>query len=186
MTWYLWICIIFFSGLFAIKAAYVFSTVLVLGRTKGALFVSTSRVRINTLLDAVPMHAGQRFIDLGCGDGRVLRRARKRYGVQATGYELNPLAYLKARLLCFGRSGVRVRWQDFRGADLSQADVVFCYLFPDLLQEVTVLFRAKLKPGAVLVSCNFGLPGYIPWKVLRPGGPLDNDPIYIYRQSAAV
>jgi SAM-dependent methyltransferase len=185
MTWYLWTCIILFSVLFAIKAAYVFSTVLVLGRTRGALFVSTSRVRINRFLDAVPMQAGQLFIDLGCGDGRVLRRARKRYNVQATGYELNPFAYLKARLLCFGRPGVRVRWQDIRRADLSQADVVFCYLFPDLLLEVTALFRARLKPGAVLVSCNFALPGYIPWKVLRPGGPLDNDPIYIYRQPAA-
>ena len=185
MTWYLWTCIILFSCLFAVKAAYVFGTVLVLGKTRGALFVSTSRVRINSFLEAVPMQADQRFIDLGCGDGRVLRWARKRYGVQATGYELNPFAFLKARLLCFGRRGIRIRWQDFRQADLSKADVVFCYLFPDLLQEMAGLFMARLKPGAVLVSCNFVLPGYTPWKVIRPEGSLDSDPIYIYRQPTA-
>lgn len=169
------------GGLFAIKVIYVISTALVLPVTKGALYVSTSRVKIAAFMEAVPMKAGQLLVDLGCGDGRVLRQARSRYGIRAVGYELNPMAYFRARLRCFGVKGVQVKWQNFWTADLSEADVVFCYLFPDVMRILAGKLRSELKPGAVIVSCNFALPGLAPDRVLRPGNSLHNDPIYIYR-----
>ena len=88
------------GGLFLLFA-YIFCTVLVLPFTRGALFVPTSRVRVRAILDAVPMTENQLLVDLGCGDGRMLREAELRYGVRGIGYELNPFAYLKARLNCF-------------------------------------------------------------------------------------
>lgn len=178
-----WICIfiILAGGFFALKIIYVLSVALVLPITKGALYVSTSRVRILAFIEAVPMKAGQLLVDLGCGDGRVLRMARKRYDVQAIGYELNPMAYLKARLLCLGIKGVEIRLQNFWAADLSDADVVFCYLFPDVMKVLSFKLRSELKPGAIIVSCNFALPDWIPEQVLRPGCSLHNDPIYVYR-----
>jgi hypothetical protein len=127
------------------------------------------------------MKTGQCLIDIGCGDGRVLRKAYKRYGVEAIGYELNLLAYLKAQLLCLGLKGVTIRWRNFWAADLSAADVIFCYLFPDVMHRLAAKFRGDLKPGTVVVSCNFSLPGFAPDRVLRPGNSLHNDPIYIYR-----
>jgi cyclopropane fatty-acyl-phospholipid synthase-like methyltransferase len=65
-------------------------------------YVSTSRAKIAAFIDAVPMSADQTLVDLGCGDGRVLIEAQKRYGVHTIGYEINPVAYLKARLFSFG------------------------------------------------------------------------------------
>ncbi len=62
---------------FLLKMAYVIRTALALPFTRGALYVSTSRARISAFLDAVPMESGQLPVDLGCGDGRVLRKARK-------------------------------------------------------------------------------------------------------------
>ena len=164
-----------------LKLAYVFSTALVLPITRGALYVSTSRVRISAFLEAVEMRPGHLLVDVGCGDGRVLRRAQKRYGVKAIGYELNLLAYLKAKLLCLGHQDVKVKWRNFWSADLSGADVVFCYLFPDVMRDLAAKLESDLKPGAVIVSCNFDLPGFSPDQVLRPGNSLHNDPIYIYR-----
>jgi trans-aconitate methyltransferase len=166
---------------FVLKLAYVFCTALVLPFTRGALYVSTSRERISAFLDAVPMQPGQLLVDIGCGDGRVLRKVRKRYGVRAVGYELNLLAYLKAKLLCLGLQSVEVKWRNFWGADLSEADVVFCYLFPDVMRDLASKLKADAKPGAVVVSCNFDLPGFIPEQVLRPGNSLHNSPIYVYR-----
>jgi hypothetical protein len=101
--------------------------------------------------------------------------------VRAIGYELNPLACLKARLQCLCRQGIKVRWRDFTHADLSQADVVFCYLFPDVMKDLTVRFKTGLKPGAVVVSCNFPLPGFVPARIIFPERPLGSAPIYIYR-----
>ena len=179
-TWLLWLLII--GGvIFGIKLTYVFCTALVLPFTGGALYVSTSRPRIKAFLDAVPMQAGQLLVDIGCGDGRVLRKVRTRYGVRAVGYELNLLAYVKARILCFGLENIQIKWRNFWTADLSEADVVFCYLFPDVMRDLAAKLKSDLKPGAVVVSCNFHLPGLLPERILRPGNSLHNDPIYVYR-----
>jgi hypothetical protein len=166
---------------FGLKLAYVLCTSVVLPATRGALYVSTSRVRISAFLDAVTMKAGQLLVDIGCGDGRVLRQVRRRYGVRAVGYEVNLLAYVKAKLLCFGRKNIQINWRNFWAVDLSDADVVFCYLFPDVMKDLAAKLESDLKPGAVVVSCNFHLPGFSPERVLRPGNSLHNDPIYVYR-----
>jgi len=179
-TWIL-IFLVVVAVFFVLKLAYVFCTALVLPFTRGALYVSTSRKRVSAFLDAVPMQPGQLLVDIGCGDGRVLRKVRKRYGARAVGYELNLLAYLKAKLLCLGLQSVEVKWRNFWGADLSEADVVFCYLFPDVMRDLASKLKANGKPGAVVVSCNFDLPGFIPEQVLRPGNSLHNSPIYVYR-----
>lgn len=180
MTGWLWGFFILAGGLFCVKMAYVFSTALALPATQGALYVSTARLRIAAALEAVPMAPGDLMVDLGCGDGRVLRLARRRYGVRGVGYELNPLAFLKARLLCMGRPDIDIRMRNFWSADLSGARVVFCYLFPDVMARMADKLAADLAPGATVVSCNFPLPGFRPEQVLRPGGSRHNDPIYIY------
>jgi len=180
MAAWIWIFIILAGGLFALKIIYVLSIALVLPITQGALYVSTSRAKIAAFINAVPMKADQMLVDLGCGDGRVLREVQKRYGVRTVGYEINPLAYLKARLFSFGPNRIEIRCQNFWEADLSEADVVFCYLYPDVMKKLASKLVAGLKPGAVVVSSNFSLPGFVPSKVLRLERSLHNDPMYIY------
>ena len=184
MAAWIWIFIILAGGLFALKIIYALSIVLVLPVTQGALYVSTSRAKISAFINAVPMTAGQMLVDLGCGDGRVLREAQKRYGVRTVGYEINPLAYLKARLFSFGSNKIKIRRQNFWEADLSDADVVFCYLYPDVMKRLATKLAAGLKPGAIIVSSNFSLPGLVPSRVIRLASSLHNDPIYVYDMSA--
>ena len=169
--------------LFGAKMLYAFSVALALPVTRGALYVSTSRKRIEAFANELNMKPGQVLIDLGCGDGRVLRCIRRRFGARVIGYELNLLAYLKARLMCLGRRGITIRFRDFRKVDLSDADVVFCYLFPDVLPELSIKLGSELKPGAAVVSANFAIPGWRPQQVLRGGHDLQSDPLYFYRVS---
>lgn len=177
----IWLFISIAGALFAAKALYGISIVLVLPLTRGALYVSTARTRVQAFLEAVILQPGQLLVDLGCGDGRVLRAASRRYRIQAEGYELNPLAYLKARLLSIGHHRIRIQMKNFWEADLTRADVVFCYLFPDVMPQLSRKLRKELKPGSVVVSCNFPLPNLSPEFVLRPGSSLTNDPIFVYR-----
>ena len=181
MANWIWIFIILAGGLFCLKIAYIFCTVLVLPTTQGALYVSTSRAKIAAFMEAVPMTASQMLVDLGCGDGRVLRQAQKRYGVRTIGYEINLMAYLKARFSSCGSNRITIKHQSFWKADLSQADVVFCYLYPDIMQKLADKLRSGLKPGAIIVSSNFPLPGFIPSKVIRLKSSYHNDPIYVYK-----
>lgn len=169
------------GGLFAFKVVYGVSVAVSLPKTRGALFVATTRKRIAVALDAVGPPRNSLLVDLGCGDGRVLRHARRYYSVRAVGYEVNPLAWLKAKLLCMVDGGIQVRFQDFRQADLSDAETVTCYLFPDVMKDISEAFRSgRFKTGARLVSFNFSLPGVTPSQVLRPDGDLHRDPIYVY------
>jgi SAM-dependent methyltransferase len=168
--------------LFAAKLLYVFSTVCVLPMTQGALYVSTARCRIDAALDLLPLTSTTRLVDLGCGDGRVLRMARRRGAGQVIGYELNPLAYLKARLLSIRDREITILHRNFWNADLGTADVVCCYLFPDVMARLADKLKRELRPGAIVISFNFPLRGLTtPSKVLRPGSGRHNDPIYLYR-----
>lgn len=169
--------------LFGVKMLYVLCTALALPHTQGALYVSTPRRRIREALAAIPLKAGDLLIDLGCGDGRILRLACQRCAIDAVGYELNWLAYIKARILCRGKSRLTIVHGNFWKADLSKADVVCCYLFPDILARLAVKLAQELKPGATIVSFNFPLPGMTPQMKLRPGNNRNQDPVYIYQLS---
>ena len=67
-------------------------------KTGGAVFTTTHFSKIEAILDSVPMEPGLVVYDIGCGDGRFLTSAEKRYGVKAKGFEINPWAFLLSRL----------------------------------------------------------------------------------------
>ena len=90
------------------------------------------------------------------------------------------MAYFRARLRCPGKKNVRVVRGNFWKADLSRADVVFCYLFPDVMERLANKLHNELKSGAVVVSCNYPVPGFVPRRVLRPKAAQHHDPVYIY------
>ena len=179
-TWIL-LFIILAGSLFGLKMIYVLCTAAVLPATQGALYVSTTKARIAAALADVPLEPGQVLVDLGCGDGRVLRYARRRCKARAVGFELNLLAYFKAQVLCIGLKNIEIRLKNFWAQNLGEADVVFCYLYPDVMPKLSAKLKAELRPGAYVVSCNFALPGFKALRVLRPKGSLHNDPIYIYK-----
>jgi len=111
----------------------------------------------------------------------MLRAARRRYNVRAVGYELNPMAWFRARLSSLGDAGIRVHRRNFFTDDLSAADTVFCYLYPDVTADLAAKLRRELRVGTRVLSFNFPLPGIATERVIRPEGTIWNDPIYLYR-----
>ena len=163
------------------KLLFAFSLLSVFPITQGAMFHPSARVRVRTFLDHVPMKAGELLVDIGCGDGRVLREAKRRYGVRALGFEVNPLAYALARLRTIGMEGIEVRLRNFWNVDIGDADVVFCYLFPDVMGRLAHKLERELRPGTRVISCNFPLPGWRHRELLYPESPIHADPIYLYQ-----
>jgi len=161
----------------AVFFLYALSTVLVLPKTRGAMFVGTSSRKIQAILAEIELSPSARVVDLGCGDGRFLRAVWRRFGVKAVGYEINPWAWFLSRTLnLFLRIPGEVRYGDFMQADLSHYDLIFCYLFPDVMPRVAEKIRREARPGTIVISANFPLPGFVPEKVLRV-----EDPLYFYR-----
>lgn len=168
--------------LFSVKILYVIGIVLSIKKTKGALFVFTPSVRIEYALENIDLKKGQQVVDLGCGDGRILISVLKKFdGVIATGYEINFFPYLIAKIRSFFYKDLTIKRKNFLKADLKNVDVIFCYLFPDLMKDVAMLLSSNHKKGALLISFNFPLPGYNPLKVLKPSNTIHNEPIFIYK-----
>lgn len=121
----------------------------------------TNRATEARLGQLLPEGRPFKFIDLGCGLGGPLKRlARGHASGEFEGVEAAPLTFAIAWLRCLGTANARVRLGDFRHADLSRFDVVYCFLSP---QPMTGLYNKALremKPGAVLISNSFAVPGH--------------------------
>lgn len=137
---------------------------------------SSSEEAIAAALELLALRPGERFCDLGCGTGRALRAARARCDVTALGFELNPFAFAASWLRADRHT--RVRWSDFRKADLSSVDAAFAYLMPRCLGEIAPLLRQRLRPGARLATIHFQIPGWTPVD-RREVGP-SREPVYLY------
>jgi hypothetical protein len=86
----------------------------------------------------------------------------KRYGARAVGFEIDPLRYLWCQLLIriLGlRDRVRVIYGDFFNRNLSDADVVTCYLLQSTNNKLQKKLKQELRPGARVVSNTFTFPG---------------------------
>ncbi len=138
----------------------------------GAPWVPTSRRAVRTMLSLAEVKPGEVVYDLGCGDGRVIVTAARRFGAQAVGIEIDPFRYAWCQVMItlLGlRRQVSVRFGDFFNHDLSGADVVACYLLQDTNQKLAVKLRDELQPGARVVSNTFTFVGMEP---VRENGPV--------------
>ncbi len=122
-------------------------------------FIRVPSQVVPEIINLLNLENARIFYDLGCGDGRVLFAAYKAYPkVKYLGIEINwfpfLLASVKKILLGSPRNIVLVRG-DMYTQNCSDADLVFCYLFPKPIQRVWNKLQEELKPGARLVSCHF-------------------------------
>jgi len=99
--------------------------------------------------------------DLGCGDGRIIVTAARRYGARAVGIELDPLRFLWCQMLItfLGLRGrIRIVYGDFFKQDLSAASVVTCYLLTVTNKKLEGKFKSELRPDTRVVSNYFIFP----------------------------
>lgn len=160
---------------------YVAATVLVLPMTGESIFRFTDRVLVDEILALVPMRPGQRFYDLGCGEGRMLIAAWQKYGVHAVGYEVNLCAYLYARLNTWWHGGsAEVRFQNFMHADLSDADIIYCYQASGAIQQLRDKFARELRPGTIVISNTYTIERWLTPTVVTLAHGITVRNIYLY------
>jgi SAM-dependent methyltransferase len=146
------------GGAFVMLALVYWST----WRTRVPLFLSGQEawLAVERLL---PEHPA-RVVDIGSGlGGLVLHLAHRRPDCELVGIEIAPLpwlfSWLRARL---AGSAARFTRGDYSHADLSAVDVVFAYLSPAAMPALWDSLRTRLKPGALLLSYEFPIPGLEP------------------------
>jgi len=136
----------------------------------------TDAERILKLAEIKP---GQKFYDLGCGDGRLVCSAA-RSGAEAIGFEISLLPFLAAhirRLFQKDRHKIRILFRDFWSADLSGADFVYFFLTPRIYPKLKVKLEQELKKGAKVIAFVWPIEGWQPIKVDIQKGRLA---VYLY------
>lgn len=131
------------------------------------IFVPTPQAVVDKMLELAEVKKGDVVYDLGCGDGRIVVTAAKKYGVKAVGFDISrervqeSLANVKANKV---EHLVTIKQADIFTLDLSEATVVTLYLLPELNVRLMPQL-AKLKPGSRIVSHDFDMRGAKPVKV---------------------
>lgn len=128
----------------------------------GGPWIPSSRVMVDTMLDLADVQPDELVYDLGCGDGRIILSAARDFQARAVGIELDPLRVLwcRIRVRVLGwQDRIEVKQGDLFLEDLSQADVVVCYLLPEATERLQDKLLEELKPGTRVVSNTFIFPG---------------------------
>jgi len=150
-----------FQGLLIVLGLFlfVFSVSLVFYIiTRPVPWVPTKKEESKHMLNMAGLKKGERVLDLGCGDGRVLITAATEFGASGIGYDINHsllflgwLRSVKARC----RKQVKLRRGDIFKVDIPKADVVVLYLFTEINNKIISRLREVLPKGTRAVTRAF-------------------------------
>jgi len=128
-----------------------------------APFVPTPMVVVEKMLEMAEVTSRDTVYDLGCGDGRIVIMAARKYGARAVGIDLDETLLREARFnaSAAGVSGlVEFIIQDVTKADISAATVVTLYLLPESNLLLKPIFIQQLRRGTRVVSHNYRIDGW--------------------------
>ncbi len=133
-----------------------------------APFVGSPLPVVRQMLTLAELKPGEVIYDLGSGDGRVVITAAQDFGARAVGIELRGDLVKQAlnKILELGLEGrVEILQNDMFNVDISSADVVSLYLTTSANQKVKPKLESELKHGARVVSHDYEIHGWKPFKV---------------------
>ncbi len=136
-------------------------------------FVPTTMPVVERMLELAGVRKGDVIYDLGCGDGRILIHAAKKYSTRGVGVDLDPqrIAEAKQKATEEGVSHLlEFRAEDGTQTDISKATVVTLYMFKWFNNAIRSKLQ-KLKPGSRIVAHDYDIDDWKPTRVvnLEPG-----------------
>lgn len=123
-------------------------------------YVPTPHEIVDRMLDMAKVRPTDVVYDLGCGDGRMVIAAAKKYGTRGVGVDLDPARIREARANARAAGVeklVTFKVGDMFETDVTEATVVMLYLLPELNRRLRPKLLAELKPGARIVSHDFDM-----------------------------
>lgn len=137
-------------------------------------YVPTPPKVVAVMLEVAEVTAEDVVYDLGCGDGRIVIEAARKYGARGVGYDIDPRRVKEARAnVAAAGVGhlVKIEQADIFTLDLSGASVITLYLMPELNERLIPQLE-RLAPGSRIVSHDFDMRGTIvPEKTLEVMAP---------------
>ncbi|HTY60794.1 MAG TPA: methyltransferase domain-containing protein [Acidobacteriota bacterium] len=130
-----------------------------------APFVPTPQYVVDKMLELAQVNSNDVVFDLGCGDGRIVITAARKYGAHAVGVDIDPerIRESEANAKAAGvESLVIFKLEDATKVDVSSATVVTLYLLTSSNEVLRPILTKQLKRGARIVSHAFGMGNWQP------------------------
>lgn len=137
-------------------------------------YVETPSEKVEKMVAFANVKPGQKSVDLGSGDGRVVI-AMAKAGASAYGFE-HIERYVRRAKINIVKEGLVgkafVLLADFWEEDLSRYDIVTIYGMAALMEKLEKKLRMELRPGTVVISNGFKIPQ---WKEIK-----EDDHLHFY------
>ena len=151
-------------------------------REPDVVYIPTPPDVVDMMLRLAEVTKDDVLYDLGCGDGRILVAAAKKYGCKAVGFDIDPQRVQESRENV-KRNGldelVTIEEKDVFTLDLRPATVIAIYLLPSLNVKLIPQLE-KLGPGSRIVSHDFSMKGVKPDAVLTMESEEDSKEHTVY------
>jgi ribosomal protein L11 methylase PrmA len=132
-----------------------------------APYVPTPQDVVERMLTLAEVGRNDVVYDLGCGDGRIVITAARKFGARGVGVDIDP-DRIKESEVNAKTAGVQDRvtfkQQDAMTVDLSPATVVTLYLLSASNLKLRPILTKQLRPGARIVSHAFSMGDWEPVK----------------------
>jgi SAM-dependent methyltransferase len=156
-----------------------------------APFSPTPQAIVEQMLDIARVTRTDVVFDLGCGDGRIVITAAKKFGARGVGVDIDPdrIAEASANAVKAGVEHlVTFKVQDALTTDVSEATVVTLYLGSSANLKLRPVLTRDLAPGARIVSYSFAMGDWTPDEVRQLPDPFDDNPpvIYLWRTDGRI
>jgi SAM-dependent methyltransferase len=156
----------------------------VAARQPDVIWVPSDLLVVNEMLTLAGVGADDVVYDLGCGDGRIVIEAARRFGARGVGVDIDPKLVREARRNA-ERAGVADRVtileQDLFTTALADATVVMLYLSPAINLRLRPKLLRELRPGARIVSHEHDLGDWRPAKTIVVSLPERNHYVFLWR-----
>ena len=153
--------VIFFGGTIAIFLS------MYIARKSAAPFFPSPKKIMRKAMQEMQLKKDEVFYDLGGGTGTSIIVADKEFGARAVGSEINLLPYITANLkIFFLRSRAKMKFENLFTQNISDADVVFCFLTERTMEKLEPKFKKELKTGTRIACYTFPLPTMKPEKII--------------------
>jgi SAM-dependent methyltransferase len=146
-------------------------------------YVPTPHKVVEEMLRLLAVKPTDVVYDLGCGDGRVVIAAAKRYKARGVGIDIDPKRIQESRANA-RKAGVvnRVKFlqQNLFETDIREASVVALYLLPDLNRKLRPKLLSDLRPGTRVASHDFDMGDWHPDRVIYVPGSVYEHIVYYW------
>ncbi len=137
-----------------------------LAQERFSIFIPSDPVSVGQMVVLADLRDGDTVVDLGSGDGRiVIAAARAHPGIRGRGVDLDEKLVREstAAAQALGLANrVRFMHGDVFDADLSQADVIFIWLWPEIMRMLRPKILAEARPGTRVITGIWALGNWRP------------------------